>query len=80
MINAKHTNPPSRPDIVFPVLAESKDKRVGIVLFFRPTTGSVVVPGGLYEIGHYAVNWVNVSDKEEWRILDPGETVTLSNE
>jgi len=52
-----------------------------VVLFISPAKGIVVSKDSTKcNIGHIKEHWIDVDDLSTWRILDPNETITLSNE
>jgi hypothetical protein len=51
-----------------------------VILFENNSSGTVIVAGKDYEVGHYSTSWYDVTDSDHWEILAPGSTVILTQE
>lgn len=68
------------PSIHEPVLAKINDSDT-IVLFTGTTSGTVLTEGtGIYYLGDYRKDWININDKETWTILPKGSQIILTVE
>jgi len=71
--------------VSFPLLAQSIHRDTPAlsftVLFVSPQSGTVVhcEPDAVRHIGETDDHWCPVHNHEQWRILSPGEAVTLRN-
>lgn len=77
-MKSEHDIPPiSMPAISYPILAQCKVGPHRVVLFSGPKKGTVVYGHDLGDQGH---EWVAVTDASVWRILEPREKITLTNQ
>jgi hypothetical protein len=63
--------------IHFPLLAKNRESGV-VVLFTSHTIGTLVACEGPARIGMFDDDWSSCLDESRWEILNPGESVTIS--